>query len=468
MAEKKGIERDCTKREPLARLGFVLAACDVLAFLATAWLAQYVRYGQEVPSTHRVGPLLFAPLLTAIQLYVAYAAGLYDFRHRPSKTDHLFGGIAAALLGVVLGYGVLALAQIYLAQFIEFSRLVAVYQVVLLTAWFRLSRGCVIGWLRRTGWRVRSMLVGPVQACRALRRDLNADSPELAECVGMAVLEDIPAGDGVIGSVRDIEALGSSFGIDQIILAGIGVPQDELHSLLRSCEATGSEIYLHPDLNLAIFSNARVVSLSGVPLVPLQPLAASRHYGALKRVLDVILCLALLLMTAPLLLVSVLAVRLTSRGPVLFVQERVGLRGKVFPLRKLRTMFDDAEAGSGPVLAEIDDPRVTPVGRWLRRTRVDELPQLWNVVRGDMSLVGPRPERPVFVERFKKETPLYERRLLIKPGLTGLAQIHGRYDTGYRQKLRYDLVYMNQCSLALDLRILWATVRTVLTGRGAA
>ncbi len=143
------------------------------------------------------------------------------------------------------------------------------------------------------------------------------------------------------------------------------------------------------------------------------------------------------------------------------------MRGAMFRLYKLRTMVADAEAETGPALAIRSDPRVTRLGGVLRKFRVDEIPQLWNVLRGEMSLVGPRPERKEFVEQFIKENPLYERRLLVKPGLTGLAQIHGRYDTAYAHKLRYDLIYVNTVSLLVDLRILIATVRIVLTGHGA-
>jgi lipopolysaccharide/colanic/teichoic acid biosynthesis glycosyltransferase len=162
-----------------------------------------------------------------------------------------------------------------------------------------------------------------------------------------------------------------------------------------------------------------------------------------------------------------LAIKLTSPGPVFFTQERAGFRGQRFRVVKFRSMAVDAEVNTGPVLSSGADPRVTRVGRALRRFRVDEIPQLWNVLKGEMSLVGPRPERPEFMTQFMGENPLYERRLLVKPGLTGLAQIHGRYDTDYTQKLRYDLVYLNSMSLATDLRILAATVRIVLTGKGA-
>lgn len=162
-----------------------------------------------------------------------------------------------------------------------------------------------------------------------------------------------------------------------------------------------------------------------------------------------------------------MAIALTSPGGIIFTQERVGWRGRPFRVYKLRTMRADAEAESGPILAKEGDARITLIGGMLRRWRIDEIPQLWNVIRGEMSLVGPRPERQTFVDQFLQENPLYERRLAMRPGLTGLAQIHGRYDTDYAQKLRYDLLYINSASTLQDLRILLATIQTVLTARGA-
>ncbi|NLF59403.1 MAG: sugar transferase [Candidatus Hydrogenedens sp.] len=183
--------------------------------------------------------------------------------------------------------------------------------------------------------------------------------------------------------------------------------------------------------------------------------------------MDLSAALGGLVLLSPLLAALALAVRLGSPGPALYRQERQGRGGKPFHVVKFRTMAQGAEDRTGPVLAEEDDPRVTPTGRWLRRTRLDELPQLWNVIRGEMSLVGPRPERPAFADAHLAEEPLYRHRLLARPGMTGLAQIHGRYDTDYRQKLRYDLLYIGNMTLAADLRILAATARIVLTGRGA-
>lgn len=189
----------------------------------------------------------------------------------------------------------------------------------------------------------------------------------------------------------------------------------------------------------------------------------------LKRVVDVLGALVGLVVVAPVMALAALAIKLDSKGPVIYAQERVGRFGEPFRIYKFRTMRVDAEA-NGPVwCAGEEDPRMTRVGGLLRRTHIDELPQLWNVVRGHMSLVGPRPERPRFVEQLHQALPGYDERLLIKPGMTGLAQVHYRYDTSIadvRRKLRFDQLYIRRLCLALDARILVWTVLVVITGRG--
>ncbi|HSM52036.1 MAG TPA: exopolysaccharide biosynthesis polyprenyl glycosylphosphotransferase [Thermoanaerobaculia bacterium] len=185
-----------------------------------------------------------------------------------------------------------------------------------------------------------------------------------------------------------------------------------------------------------------------------------------KRAFDLAAGALLGIAALPLVAAAALAVRWTSRGPVLYRQERIGRGLEPFSLVKLRTMVDGAERETGEVLATPDDPRLTPVGGLLRRTRLDELPQLWNVLRGEMSLVGPRPERPGFVARYLEEVPGYAERFLVPPGLTGLAQVNGEYDSSPQNKLRYDLAYLANWSLSLDLSILFRTAKIVLTSRG--
>ncbi len=190
----------------------------------------------------------------------------------------------------------------------------------------------------------------------------------------------------------------------------------------------------------------------------------------LKRTLDFSGALALLIVISPLMLVIALMVKLTSKGPAIYTQERVGLHGRLFRILKFRTMVQDAEKSTGPVWASrAGDPRLTPIGTVLRNSHLDELPQLLNVLIGDMSLVGPRPERPCFVHELQREVPLYEHRHYLKPGITGLAQVHYRYDqtiADVKRKLRFDLLYIKRMCLLLDMRILAWTLLVVVTGRG--
>jgi sugar transferase (PEP-CTERM system associated) len=190
---------------------------------------------------------------------------------------------------------------------------------------------------------------------------------------------------------------------------------------------------------------------------------------AAKRALDVVLSLAILAVAWPAMLATALAVRLSSRGPIFYVQERVGRHGRTFTLLKFRSMVADAEARSGAVWAQKDDPRITPVGRFIRKTRLDELPQLFNVIGGNMAIVGPRPERPVFVGELAAKIPFYAQRHIVKPGLTGWAQINYPYGSSVedaRQKLQYDLFYIKNQSLLFDLSILFNTIRTVVLRKG--
>lgn len=171
-------------------------------------------------------------------------------------------------------------------------------------------------------------------------------------------------------------------------------------------------------------------------------------------------------MTLPLIVIFGILIKLESEGPIFFRQERVGQHGKYFYVIKLRSMKDDAEK-NGAQWAERDDPKVTKVGKFIRKTRIDELPQLWNVLKGDMSLIGPRPERPMFTAQFNNQIPVFVERLIVKPGLTGWAQVNGGYDITPREKLKYDLYYINNMNLLLDLKIILLTIKVVFTGNGA-
>jgi exopolysaccharide biosynthesis polyprenyl glycosylphosphotransferase len=189
----------------------------------------------------------------------------------------------------------------------------------------------------------------------------------------------------------------------------------------------------------------------------------------LKRILDILVSFTILVIALPISLISAMAIKLDSKGPVFFAQKRSGVNGSTFSMVKFRSMFKDAEKHTGPVWSQKNDPRVTRVGKVLRRLRLDEIPQMYNVLKGEMSLVGPRPERPFFVEKLSEEIPYYKRRLKVRPGITGWAQVKHKYDENIEDvkvKLRYDLFYIENMSIRMDFKILMRTMYVVLFGKG--
>jgi len=211
-------------------------------------------------------------------------------------------------------------------------------------------------------------------------------------------------------------------------------------------------------------------ALSAADMPQLPNAGKGRVSWHFKRLVDIVISFIGLVVTLPISLITAIAIKLTSRGPVLFAQERVGHNGKRFKLLKFRSMWHNAEAESGPVWADINDERITPVGRIIRRLRIDEIPQMLNVLRGQMSFIGPRPERPCFVQQLEKEISFYSRRHSVKPGITGLAQVRHYYTSSIEEtvgKLEYDLYYIKHSSPLLDIMILVDTVKTVMFRAGA-
>jgi len=226
-------------------------------------------------------------------------------------------------------------------------------------------------------------------------------------------------------------------------------------------------IAIYPSIWDITIGRLRHVTVHDTPLIEVRRTPNEPIARLVKRTFDISVSLLGLVLLAPLFALIAAAVRFTSPGPVFYRQERVGLGGNVFRLIKFRTMVPDAEAAEEERLACPGDPRITPIGAVLRRFRLDELPQLVNVLRGDMSFVGPRPERPGFVARYSRELPGYQERHKVKPGMTGLAQVRGYYDTSPEKKLKYDLAYIYNYRFTLDLLILLETLKVILTRRGS-
>ncbi|MGN0647068.1 MAG: exopolysaccharide biosynthesis polyprenyl glycosylphosphotransferase [Oscillospiraceae bacterium] len=249
-------------------------------------------------------------------------------------------------------------------------------------------------------------------------------------------------------------------GFDGVILCEL--PAAGRNDLLEYCYAQGLRCYITPDVSDILLRGAEEIRLFDTPLLLCRNAGLSTGEKTIKRISDVIISAMLMLLTLPLWLICAIAIRAEDGGSIIYRQQRLTEGGKVFEMLKFRSMVPHAETMGQAVTAAEQDTRITKVGRWLRRFRLDELPQLWNILKGDMSLVGPRPERPQLAAQYTRFCPEFAFRLRVKAGLTGYAQVIGTYDTEPADKLKMDLMYIEQYSLLLDIRILLMTVRTAI------
>ncbi len=317
------------------------------------------------------------------------------------------------------------------------------------------------------GARGRALIVGTAEEGRLLAHAIERFPQARIDVAGIATPPGFPAEKGILslGSEQDLDRVIRETQSDHVLFAST----EELFRdrAIEHLSTRGHfSLWSLPSPYETLIGRLRFRPLGELPLLEVRTAAPQGAAAWAKRSFDVAAAGAMLLVVSPVLLLSTLGIWLTSGRPVFYTQPRVGKGGASFRLRKLRTMQPGAEDSTGAVLAEPNDPRVTRFGRFLRNTRIDEIPQLFNVLGGEMSLVGPRPERPEFVERFERKIPGYGLRLVVRPGLTGLAQVSGEYETDAKIKLRYDLAYINNWSLGLDLVILARTLPVVLTRRG--
>jgi len=274
----------------------------------------------------------------------------------------------------------------------------------------------------------------------------------------------------ILGKYSDIPQIVKHEKAAALIIAHVSASPNEILKILEYCGDINVNIYMVPSLMDVITGHLKTHQVFGVPLMVLLQDHMPGWEAQVKRLMDIIVSFLILSIGAPLWLILAAIIRLTSKGPAIFKQTRVGQNGRIFTMYKFRSMYQDAEKYSGPQWASQDDPRITPVGKFIRKTRLDEIPQFLNVLKGEMSLVGPRPERPFFVEQLKQEIPWYVRRIKMKPGITGWAQVKHKYDSSIedvKQKVIYDLYYFENMSVSLDVKILLRTFLVVFTGKGA-
>ena len=273
----------------------------------------------------------------------------------------------------------------------------------------------------------------------------------------------------VLGEEMQLKEIILSNQVSEVVLALEKLQHNRMMEVITHANGSPVSIKIVPDMYEVISGLARTEQIYGVPLIQVNPNLNTFYNKYLKRVLDLIIAIPCLMIFLPLWLIISIIIKLDSSGPVLYKQRRIGEDNTKFTIRKFRSMFYDAEKESGPVWAADEDPRITRAGAWLRRFRLDEIPQLINVVKGEMSIVGPRPERPFFIDKLMQEFPFYYRRHKVRPGITGWSQIKQPYDRDIddvRKKLKFDFYYIENLSFSLDIKILASTIWVMLSGKG--
>jgi len=489
-----GIHRR-TRRNSMGETALLILMDVVMleaAFLLTYWFRFYSGIWLIPLGIPPLDIYLIAGLVVLLVFFgIFYFSGMYTNRGGRSLEDDLLG----LFKGVVLG-SLLVLALAFFLRTLTFSR--SFFGLFFLSTFFFLTLGRILARfvLRKVvapgRGALRTLVIGRSPMRDRLLR-LTRDFPGLA-MTPVGWLEVSGEGDGgstsagsrlldadgrsplgeampelpLLGGIAEVRRVVEAQDIDLVVLTVSFANLPVVREVSAALANLNVDVHFVPDLPALHTSRMRLREIGGIPFISVREAALGEVDRIVKRSFDLATAGLGLLLLSPLLLVLSILVKLSSPGPVLYGQFRMGRDGREFRMLKFRSMRADAEKGSGPVWTVEEDPRVTPIGRFLRRSSLDELPQLWNVVCGDMSMVGPRPERRIFVEQFMQELPRYFERHRVRSGLTGWAQVHGlRGNTSIEERTYYDLHYIENWSLGLDIKILLRTLHHVLRGENA-
>lgn len=470
------------------RMLMCLDAFIVAASFGVAWYVKF-KSGWLAYSPHQTLFSYRGPILVGVVIFIISngVAGLYRPMRAKSVFLEAYGVMKSAAVGLVIFMSVL-----YFAKMDDFSRdalLIFASTFVVLTLSERISIRLVLRAMRRRGMNQKFILIaGWNQAAERFVHTLEqqpwfgyrilgyvSQSPE-----GQPTLHSSRSGVPCLGSLSEVARILSEQRVDQVVVA---LPKERFEAIgdvLEHCEAVGAQSLILPDYFDLLPARPRFETFGDIPLIDTRYVPLDDAMNAtLKRAFDIIFSAVVMILLSPFFLALIAAVRLSTPGPVIFVQERIGKNRRMFKMYKFRTMRWEGMSGAERDDLETrrmlekgwttqDDPRRTRLGAFLRRSSLDELPQFWNVLIGDMSVIGPRPERPFFVDRFKEEIPRYMVKHRVRPGITGWAQVHGwRGDTSIVDRIQYDIEYIENWSFWMDLRIIGKTVKDGFVNQNA-
>ncbi|MDD3223924.1 MAG: sugar transferase [Clostridium sp.] len=414
---------------------------DVLLVILSIYMAYVIEFHRLYPPKFNFDPFIkMMPLIIIIYLIFMYIYGLSDIVKKS------VGEIVYSVFLTIIMLSTFTMALTFFFRGLSYPRGVVIYssiiQIILISIW------------KAVVWKIQRKLYG--------RKDVIIIGDTNAEHVAKKILlkqSDLYNIKYICdSSYENVEIL-----IDEveIVILCDDIKSEYKDYILDLCLVNQKSLLIVPAMSdLALFGS-KLNKIDDLPLLRAKPLCLTGEEKAIKRTLDVIVSLIGIILSSPFMIIIAVLIKSSDGGNVFYKQERVTENGRSFNVIKFRSMKMNAEKLSGPVLATDEDPRITKLGKIIRATRMDELPQLFNILNGDMSIVGPRPERPFYVDKFEKEIPDYKYRTTVKAGLTGLAQVLGKYNTSPRDKVRYDIIYIKNYSILLDLKLIFQTVKIV-------
>jgi len=447
-----------------------------LAFYGAYWMRRWIPWPEQAQNMGAFADYAVLVLTHVVSVVVVFAfSRLYRVTRTTSRIDEFYSVFKAATVSTLVGVALSSLLFKNSALEMDYSRGMVLYgwgfSIVAITVG-RIAHANVRFQLRRRGWgNDRLLIVGTGDVGRMVHQKIQSN-PGLGYAVAGFVTTDgsdgdAPLGAEILGHASELAPLINEHDVDEVIIALPDATHQDILMLLSECERGQVTIKVFPDLFQIMASPVGIGDLGGLPLVTVRDIALRGWRRLAKRLMDVVGAAVGLVVLSPLMMFVAVLIKLDSRGPVFYVQERMGLDARPFKILKFRSMRKNAEA-TGPGWTVEGDPRITRLGRIIRRIDVDELPQLINVLLGQMSLVGPRPERPVYVNQFRRSIPRYMDRHWEKAGLTGWAQVNGlRGDTSIAERTKYDLWYIENWSLLLDVKILLRTIFNIFESSNA-
>ena len=456
----------------------LLVLMDALLTGASFVIAYYIKFYilEDGPG---VGVLpveeyyMLLPFLVPGYMFLYYRSNVYTPKRTVRHRHELYGIFQANTIGLAA----LIIILYMIVREINYSRsVIAIFFVlnIFLTSIARIILRKMLRTMRSKGYNLKHILLVGYSRAAEEYVDRILDNPQWGYVVCGFLDNHIPAGTlykgvKVLGSIGNLPIILPENKLDEIAITLSLKDYDDLEGIVDICEKSGVHTKFIPDYNSLIPSRPYTEDLMGLPVVNIRyvPLTNTGNM-VMKRIVDIIGSLFGIIVTSPIMLICAILVKATSKGPVIFKQERVGLHNKAFKMYKFRSMELQTAKEEKKAWTVKDDPRVTPIGKILRKTSLDELPQLFNILKGDMSLVGPRPERPLFVEKFREEIPRYMVKHQVRPGLTGWAQVNGlRGDTSIRKRIEYDIYYIENWTMGFDIKIILMTFFTGFINKNA-